>query len=86
MQTWLGVFQQTYLIFSFNIQKMELDYKAGAEYWESVPSTVEGMLGGFTQLSEIDARGSATFIEEFVDCKRFNTRLACGACTCHLLD
>jgi protein N-terminal methyltransferase len=32
------------------------------EYWSSISSTVDGMLGGFPQVSRIDIAGSRTFI------------------------
>lgn len=32
------------------------------EYWSSTPSTVDGMLGGFPQVSRIDISGSRTFL------------------------
>lgn len=33
-------------------------------YWNSIPATVNGMLGGYPQISRIDIRGSLTFIEK----------------------
>jgi protein N-terminal methyltransferase len=31
-------------------------------YWNKTPSTVDGMLGGFPQVSRIDITGSRTFL------------------------
>ncbi|KAI9145464.1 alpha-N-methyltransferase NTM1, partial [Paraphysoderma sedebokerense] len=41
-------------------------YTKGAQYWETVEPTVNGMLGGFGNLDQLDARDSLAFIEEFV--------------------
>ncbi|KAN0065471.1 hypothetical protein ACQY0O_001307 [Thecaphora frezii] len=38
------------------------DVKRGVEYWEGVPPTVDGVLGGFGHVSRIDALGSRTFL------------------------
>ncbi|WFD31700.1 protein N-terminal methyltransferase [Malassezia sp. CBS 17886] len=40
------------------------DVKRGVEYWESVPATVDGVLGGFGTgtLPRVDAVGSRTFL------------------------
>ena len=40
------------------------DVAKGIEYWESVPATVDGVLGGFGNgtLPRIDALGSRTFL------------------------
>ncbi|KAL8936347.1 MAG: hypothetical protein Q9211_004230 [Gyalolechia sp. 1 TL-2023] len=34
------------------------------KYWNSIPATVNGMLGGLPQISRIDLRGSLNFIEK----------------------
>jgi len=39
-------------------------YSKGAQYWMSVDSNVEGMLGGFGCISTIDVAGSAQFLAE----------------------
>ena len=36
--------------------------EASLKYWNSVPSTVNGMLGGYAQISCIDLKGSANFL------------------------
>ncbi|TPX44776.1 hypothetical protein SeMB42_g02005 [Synchytrium endobioticum] len=41
-------------------------YMDAASYWDGVDATVDGMLGGFANLTEIDCRGSLKFIEEYV--------------------
>ncbi|KZF26195.1 hypothetical protein L228DRAFT_242627 [Xylona heveae TC161] len=39
-----------------------IDRTAGLAYWNSIPATVNGMLGGFPQISRIDLVGSANFL------------------------
>lgn len=39
-------------------------YHDALSYWDQVPPTVDGVLGGFGMLSEEDVRGSTAFIEE----------------------
>jgi protein N-terminal methyltransferase len=39
-----------------------IDHASALQYWNSIPSTVNGMLGGFPQISRIDLRGSANFL------------------------
>ncbi|KAI9208852.1 alpha-N-methyltransferase NTM1 [Polychytrium aggregatum] len=41
-------------------------YTDAADYWASVDSTVNGMLGGFEQVSEPDCRDSLKFIQSFI--------------------
>ena len=38
-------------------------YKDGANYWSSVDPSVDGMLGGFGNISNIDIEGSAKFLK-----------------------
>ncbi|KAI9833897.1 MAG: hypothetical protein M1819_003406 [Sarea resinae] len=39
-----------------------IDHSAALSYWNSIPATVNGMLGGFPQISRIDLQGSANFL------------------------
>uniref|UniRef100_A0A093VI35 Alpha N-terminal protein methyltransferase 1 n=1 Tax=Talaromyces marneffei PM1 TaxID=1077442 RepID=A0A093VI35_TALMA len=39
-----------------------INHATSLEYWNSIPPTVNGMLGGFPQVSRIDLRGSASFL------------------------
>eukprot|EP00899_Mesostigma_viride_P004956 jgi/Mesvir1/14461/Mv05172-RA.2 len=39
-------------------------YRKGVSYWENVPSTVDGVLGGFGTLSEPDVTESDIFLQE----------------------
>jgi protein N-terminal methyltransferase len=38
---------------------------AGRKYWEGVTADVNGMLGGFPQVSRVDLRGSRNFLAKF---------------------
>nr|CAG4641242.1 EOG090X0EJQ [Eulimnadia texana] len=37
-------------------------YVDGAQYWEKIPASVDGMLGGYSHISEIDIKGSQRFL------------------------
>jgi protein N-terminal methyltransferase len=39
-----------------------INHASSLEYWNNIPPTVNGMLGGFPQVSRIDLRGSASFL------------------------
>lgn len=39
-----------------------INHAASIEYWSSITPDVNGMLGGFPQISQIDLRGSASFL------------------------
>ncbi|OKL56519.1 hypothetical protein UA08_08235 [Talaromyces atroroseus] len=39
-----------------------INHASAIQYWNSMPATVNGMLGGFPQISRIDLRGSANFL------------------------
>ncbi|KOX68799.1 Alpha N-terminal protein methyltransferase 1A [Melipona quadrifasciata] len=41
-------------------------YTEAAKYWERVPPTVDGMLGGFGFISQIDIKGSTQFLRKFI--------------------
>ncbi|RWS31906.1 N-terminal Xaa-Pro-Lys N-methyltransferase 1-like protein [Leptotrombidium deliense] len=40
-------------------------YKKGEEYWSHIEPTVNGMLGGFSQLSVIDTKASKRFLNQY---------------------
>jgi protein N-terminal methyltransferase len=52
-------------------------YTNAQTYWGSVEPTVDGMLGGFSQVDPIDAAGSLGFVEEYVKSGSLGTRRAC---------
>lgn len=39
-----------------------IDHSASLQYWNTISPDVNGMLGGFPQISRIDLRGSASFL------------------------
>lgn len=40
------------------------NYNATAKYWDRIPATVDGMLGGYGFISNIDIKGSASFLHK----------------------
>ena len=42
-------------------------YANGKDYWAKVPATLDGMLGGFTQISSIDIQASKRFLMPFLN-------------------
>lgn len=41
-------------------------YDTGKNYWENVPPTIDGMLGGHSSVLKADVRESSKFIELFL--------------------
>lgn len=62
--------EQTCDVQSF-FQRKEF-YEDAVKYWDEIPATVDGMLGGFGYISHIDIMGSKKFLK-----KLFNV----GACS-----
>lgn len=57
-------------------------YTAAAKYWERIPPTVDGMLGGFGFISPTDIAGSVKFLKnlfELEDAPSKTWALDCGA-------
>ncbi|XP_064459185.1 N-terminal Xaa-Pro-Lys N-methyltransferase 1-like [Ornithodoros turicata] len=58
-------------------------YSQGKAYWENIPATVDGMLGGYSHLSSIDIHSSLRFLNTFLTSKEQPTgkqrALDCGA-------
>ncbi|CAK1556335.1 unnamed protein product [Leptosia nina] len=57
-------------------------YKKAAKYWSSIPSTIDGVLGGFGFITDIDIKGSKQFLNELFTCETppaQNRALDCGA-------
>lgn len=57
-------------------------YEKAASYWEQIPATVDGMLGGFGSISHIDIKGSQAFLQEMFRMKNSPGKkqaLDCGA-------
>jgi len=41
----------------------KISYKKAADYWSGVDPTIDGMLGGFGKISQIDIEGSSKFLK-----------------------
>ena len=41
-------------------------YDDAKKYWETIPATVDGMLGGYSTISSVDIAGSAKFLKYFL--------------------
>lgn len=58
-------------------------YKQGKAYWETIPATVDGMLGGYPEISSTDIHSSLRFLNMFLQKKEQPTgtqrALDCGA-------
>lgn len=62
--------------------KIEPCYTTGKQYWEKIPPTLDGMLGGFAFISDADIRGSKQFLKQLFQSKEPPGRkyaLDCGA-------
>ena len=64
----------------------QISHSDALAYWYSIPPTVNGMLGGYPQISRVDLRGSANFLEKLLrlfpsqdDQKRLGRGVDCGA-------
>lgn len=64
------------------IENNEISYTKAHEYWASIPATIDGVLGGFGFISQIDIEGSKVFLKSMLSSERPpSTKLAldCGA-------
>lgn len=60
----------------------ETFYKDAQTYWKTIPATIDGMLGGFSNINFTDIRGSQDFMKEIFKMKpapNRNRALDCGA-------
>lgn len=50
------------------VDRMDRDkfYSDAEKYWSGIPSTVNGMLGGYGHISSTDIAGSTRFLKEFL--------------------
>ncbi|XP_076176982.1 N-terminal methyltransferase isoform X2 [Ptiloglossa arizonensis] len=65
-----------------NIHEQNEFYTAAANYWEHVPPTVDGMLGGFGFISQTDIKGSTMFLKALFELKNPPSKtfaLDCGS-------
>lgn len=54
----------------------KINYKDANNYWDNVESSVNGMLGGWSVLTEPDARDSNQFYADFSS--NINSKICCG--------
>nr|CAG4643534.1 EOG090X0EJQ [Ilyocryptus agilis] len=57
-------------------------YSDAAKYWQTVPATVDGMLGGLSEISDVDLKGSHRFLNslyQIVECPGKERALDGGA-------
>ncbi|XP_011633660.1 N-terminal Xaa-Pro-Lys N-methyltransferase 1 [Pogonomyrmex barbatus] len=57
-------------------------YTAAAKYWDCIPPTIDGMLGGFGFISQIDIKGSTFFLKSLFQLENPPSKafaLDCGA-------
>lgn len=62
--------------------RSETFYKDAQQYWMKVPATIDGMLGGLSNVSFTDIRGSQDFLKDIFKMKpspNNNFALDCGA-------
>lgn len=45
-----------------NDSKYDISYEKALEYWADIPPTVDGVLGGFGFISDVDINGSQMFL------------------------
>ncbi|KAF7185168.1 Alpha N-terminal protein methyltransferase 1 [Pseudocercospora fuligena] len=50
------------MIISSALPDSKINHAAAIAYWSSTPATVDGVLGGFPQVSRVDLQGSANFL------------------------
>jgi protein N-terminal methyltransferase len=60
-------------------ESRETWYKQGVDYWTKTEATVDGVLGGFGSISDIDIRGSREFIKALPKINYKGNVADCGA-------
>lgn len=50
-----------------NVNDEKTFYKLSEEYWKTQPATVDGMLGGYEIISDIDIQQSQIFLNSFLN-------------------
>ncbi|XP_037025488.1 N-terminal Xaa-Pro-Lys N-methyltransferase 1-B [Bradysia coprophila] len=64
------------------VQRSETFYKDARTYWKAIPATIDGMLGGYSNINVTDVRGSQDFLKDVFKMKpspNKNVALDCGA-------
>ena len=49
------------------VQSEKEFYENAEKYWKSIPASVNGMLGGYERITNIDTRSSKLFINDFLE-------------------
>lgn len=65
-----------------NVQEKNEFYTVAANYWDHIPPTVDGMLGGFGFISQTDIKGSTVFLKALFESKNPPSKtsaLDCGS-------
>lgn len=65
-----------------NMTANNINYKKASEYWAEIPATLDGILGGFGFISDIDIDGSTLFLKSILSLDNApspGTALDCGA-------
>lgn len=65
-----------------NIQNYSISYEKSLEYWADIPPTVDGVLGGFGFISNVDIDGSEKFLNSLLasnDAPSAGIAIDCGA-------
>lgn len=60
-----------------NGEENVIDYDVSKKYWATQPATVDGMLGGFESISDIDIEQSQAFLNSFLNVS-FNSKSSMG--------
>lgn len=64
-----------------DIARNEATFYSNAEdYWREVPPTVDGMLGGYGSISNIDINGSKAFLQKFLGVRNSFKMLGYSTC------
>lgn len=78
-----AIASQTFVVRNARVQQRMSDreawYSQSKNYWKQVPSTVDGMLGGYGSITHLDLCGSAEFIAKLYKGLNTNLALDCGA-------
>lgn len=73
---------ETQASFSDNLEADSKFYSNAVQYWSEIPPTIDGMLGGFGFISQIDVRDSRLLLKQLFNSKAppgKNHVLDCGA-------
>ena len=52
-------------------------YAQAQDYWNKIPPTIDGVLGGFGSISDIDSMGSLEFLKSYMQTQTIQRKRAC---------